>query len=119
LGCGRKARNPWIHPHPPICARKHLFCRRNQTAFDGRILSQSRRWKGIHRHTHLQEKSQMPRGILDRHGRVPWLTRVTPVVVSQSLALNVSGGRKNGKTFTAVAASLFTLILARSAPRKI
>jgi DNA-binding LytR/AlgR family response regulator len=42
--------------------------------FDGRIQSSSRRRKGIHRHPHLQEKSQIPRGILDWHGRVPWLT---------------------------------------------
>jgi len=48
---GRKARNPWIHPHPPICAREHLVCRRNQAAFDGRILPANRGRQGIYRHT--------------------------------------------------------------------
>src|SRR4029077_19877114 len=74
FGGGRKAQNQRIHPHPPICAREHFFCRRNQAAFDGRILPSSRGRKGIHRHPHVQDKSQIPRGILDRNGRLlPWL----------------------------------------------
>src|SRR3984893_1229544 len=81
FGGGRKARNPWIHPHPPICAREHLVCRRNQAAFDGRILPSSRGREGIYGHPHLQEKSPIARGILDRHGRVlPRLNPVAPVV---------------------------------------
>jgi hypothetical protein len=31
-------------------------------------------WEGIHGHTHLQKKYQIPREILDRHRRIPWLT---------------------------------------------
>ena len=46
------------------------FVEEIRPAFDGRILPSSRGWKGIHGHPHLQEKSQIPRGILDRHGRV-------------------------------------------------
>src|SRR5450432_256424 len=63
---GGKARNPWIHSHPPLCAREYLICERNQGTFDGRILPSSRGRKGIHGHPHLQDKSQIASGLLDR-----------------------------------------------------
>ena len=72
-----KLENHGFHPHPPICAREHFVCRRDQAAFDGRILPASRGRQGIYRHTYLQEKSQMPCAILDRHRSVlPWLILV-------------------------------------------
>jgi hypothetical protein len=67
---GGGARNLRIHSHSPICAREHLVGRRNQAAFDGRILPASRGRKGIYRHPYLQEESQLPCRFLDRDGRV-------------------------------------------------
>src|ERR1700756_4060718 len=103
FGGGRKAQNPRIHPYPPICAREYLFRRRNQAAFDGRIPPSGRGRKGIHRHPHLQDKSQIPRGILDRHGRLlPWLeTQTTPLTVDAW-----SGKCGADETFTAFRSSL-------------
>ena len=47
----------------------------------GEDLSSNRRWKGIHGHPHLQEKSQVARGVLDGQGRIlPGSNSIAPVV---------------------------------------
>lgn len=45
------------------------FVEEIRSDFDGRICLKGERRKGIRGHSHLQEKSQIPRGILDRYER--------------------------------------------------
>ena len=78
----------FIRIHRSVLVNTSL-CTRNQAALDGGILSSSRWRKGIHGHPHLQEESQIPGGILDRHGCVvPWLKVVFACYTSQPLVSN-------------------------------
>src|SRR3984957_15421403 len=82
---GQKTRAAGIHSNPSLDSGERVFCRRDQALLNRRIRPSGERWKGIHCHPHLQEESQIPRGILD------WLR--SPSSRTDSGRLGVNGRR--------------------------